>query len=104
MFIHPKLLKYEMYRTEVLGFVSSVKQNQRDSWWKVVFVAVVAMSAESKPPAAVGERISKGERHDLGTAAPLPTRASSLEQGRAGGPVESPPKLVEPIRWDQPGS
>ena len=49
----------------------------------------------SKPPAAVGERISKGERRDLGAAAPLPTRASSLEQGRAGSPMESSPKLVE---------
>ena len=56
------------------------------------------MPAESKPPVAVGERISKGERHDLGAAAPLLTRASYLEQGRAGGPVESPPKLVEHIR------
>ena len=44
---------------------------------------------ESKSPAADGKRISKGERHDLGTAASLPTRASSLEQGSAGGPVQS---------------
>ena len=47
----------------------------------------------SKLPAAVDERISKGERHDFGAAAPLPTRASSLEQGRAGGPVESVPTI-----------
>ena len=49
----------------------------------------------NKPPAAVGERISKGERHDLGAAALLPTRAPSLEQAKAGGPMESSPKLVE---------
>ena len=40
-------------------------------------------------------RISKGERHDFGAAAPLPTRASSLKRGRAGSPVKSSPKLVE---------
>ena len=51
----------------------------------------------SKPPVAVCERIFKGDRHDLGAAAPLPTRVSSLEQGRAGGPVESSPKLVRHI-------
>ena len=42
-------------------------------------------------------RISKGERHDFGATALLPNRASSLEQGRAGGPVESLPKLVRHI-------
>ena len=97
MFIHPKLLKYKTYRTEGFEFVSSVKQNQRGSWWKAISVAEVAMPAGSKPPAAVGERISKGERHDLGVAAPLPIRASPFEQEKAGGPVESPPKLVEHI-------
>ena len=62
----------------------------------MVLIAVEVSPVGSKPPVAVGERISKGERHDLGAAAPLPTRASSLlEGGRAGGPVESPPKLVE---------
>ena len=49
----------------------------------------------SKPPAAVGERISKGEKHDLVAAAPLST--NPLEQGSAGGPVQSSPKLVEHI-------
>ena len=46
---------------------------------------------------AVGERISKGEKYDLGVAAPLSTRAFSLEQGSAGGPVQSSAKLVEHI-------
>ena len=64
---------------------------------KVVFVAVEVSPAESKPPAAVGERISKGEIHDLGATAPLSTRAFFLEQGSAGGPVKSSPKLVELI-------
>ena len=43
------------------------------------FVAVEVLPVGSKSPAAVGEPISKGERHDLGTAAPLSTRASSQE-------------------------
>ena len=78
MFIHPKLLKYETHRIEVLKFVSSVRQNQRVGWSKVVFVAVEVLLVESKPPAALGERISNSERHKLGAAAPLSTRASSL--------------------------
>ena len=61
----------------------------------MVLVAVEVVPAGNKPTAAVGVRISKDERHDFGTAAPLPTRASSLEQGRAGGLVKSSPKLVE---------
>ena len=63
----------------------------------MVFVAVEVSPAGNKPPAANGERIFKGERHDLGAAAPLSTRATSLEQGSAGGPVQSSPKLVEQI-------
>ena len=55
----------------------------------VLVVVEAIMPAGSKPPAAVGVRISKGKRHDFDAAAPLPTRASSLEQGRAGGPVPS---------------
>ena len=55
---------------------------------------------KSKPPAAVVVRISKGERHDLGAAAPFSTRTSSL-QGRAVGLVFTP-KLVE-VRFG-PGS
>ena len=61
----------------------------------MVLVAVEVVPPRSKPPGAVGVRISKGERYDFDAAAPLPTRASSLEQGRAGGPVKSSPKLVE---------
>ena len=53
----------------------------------MVLVAIEVLPVESKPPAAVGERISKDERHDLGATTPLPTRASSFEQGRAGDPV-----------------
>ena len=47
----------------------------------------------SKPPAAVAVRISKGERHDLGAAAPFSITTSSL-QGRVGGSAFTP-KLVE---------
>ena len=63
----------------------------------MVSIAVEVSLAASKQPAAVGEHISKGERHDLGLAAPLSTRASSLEHESAGGPVQSSPKLVEHI-------
>ena len=63
----------------------------------MVLVAVEAVPAESKPPAAVRVHIFTGERHGFGAAAPLSTRASSLEQGRAGGPVESSPKLARQI-------
>ena len=58
----------------------------------MISVAVEVSLAESKPPVANGERISKGERHDLGAAAPLSTGASFLEQGSARGPVHSSPK------------
>ena len=51
----------------------------------------------SRTPTAVVVRISKGGRRDLGAAAPLTTRASYLEEGSAGGPVQSSPKLVEHI-------
>ena len=79
MIIHPKLLKYDTYRIEVFKLVSSVRQNQRVGWSKVFFVAVEVLPVGSKSPAAVGEPISKAERHDLGTAAPISTRASSQE-------------------------
>ena len=55
------------------------------------------MPAGSKPPAAVRVRISTGERYGFGAAAPLSTRTSSLELGRAGGPVESLSKLARQI-------
>ena len=53
----------------------------------MVFVAVEVSPVGSKPPAAVVVRISKGGRHNLGAAAPLSTRASSLGQRSAGRPV-----------------
>ena len=52
----------------------------------------------SKPPAAVGVRVSKGERHDFGAAVPSSISASSLKQGRARSLVKSSPELVELIR------
>ena len=57
-------------------------------------VTVEAVTAGSKPPADVRMLISVDERHDFGAAALLSTRASSLVEGRAGGSVESPPKLT----------
>ena len=63
----------------------------------MIFIAVDVSPVGSKPLAAVVVRISKGGRHDLGAAAPLSTRAFSLEPGGAGGPVQSSPKLVEHI-------
>ena len=92
------LLKYKAYWVDILSeCVFSVEQNRRRGWGKMILVVVEALPAGSKPPAAIGERISRGEIHDLGAAAPLPTSASSLDQERAGDPVESPPKLVEYI-------
>ena len=61
----------------------------------MVFDAVEVLQVGSKPPAAVIMRISKGERHDLGAAAPFSTTTSSL-QGRAGGSAFMP-KLVEVV-------
>ena len=55
----------------------------------VLVAAAEAVPAGSKPPVAVGVRISKVEKHDFGAAAPLSTRASPFEQGRVGGPVKS---------------
>ena len=63
----------------------------------MVFVAVEAVPAESKPTVAVHVRISTVKRHGFGAAAPLSTRASALEQGRVRGPVESSPKLARQI-------
>ena len=63
----------------------------------MIFVAVEVLPVGSKPPAAIGERISKDGRHDLGAAARLSTRAFSFEQGGAGSPVQSSPELVELI-------
>ena len=53
------------------------------------------LAVEVSPPAAVGERIFKGERYNLGAAALLFTTISSL-QGRAGGSTFTP-KLVEVV-------
>ena len=55
----------------------------------MALVTIEASPVGSKPPAAFGGRISKGGRHDLGAAAPLSTRAPSLEQGSGG--VQSSP-------------
>ena len=63
----------------------------------MVLVAVEVVPAGSKPPAAVSVRTSMGERHGFDATASLSTRASSLQQGRAEGSVESSPKLVRHI-------
>ena len=59
----------------------------------MVLIAEEAMSAGSKPPAAVGVRISTGERHGFGAAAPLSPKTSS-QRGTVGGSAFMP-KLVE---------
>ena len=56
--------------------------------------AVEAGLVASKPPAAVSVCIFIDDIHDFGAAAYLSNRLSSLEQGNAGSPVESSPKLV----------
>ena len=53
----------------------------------MVLVAVEAVPAGNKPPAAVSVRISTSEKHGFGASAPLSTRALSLQQGRVGGSV-----------------
>ena len=59
----------------------------------MVFVAVKVSPVGTKPPAAVGKRISKDGRHDLGAAAPFSTKMPSL-RGRAGDSAFMP-KLIE---------
>ena len=59
---------------------------------KVISTAVEVSPVGTKSPAAVGERISKDGRYDLGAAAPSLT-TSSL-QGRSRGSAFTP-KLIE---------
>ena len=74
----------------ILRFISSIGQKfQRGGGGDMVLIAVETVPVGSKPPAAVGVRISKGRIHDFGASAPLSTRASSL-QGRAEGSAIMP--------------
>ena len=59
-----------------------------------------ASPAGTKPPAAVGERISKDEKHDSDAALPLSTTTSFL-QGRVGGSAIMPKRIELMFR---PGS
>ena len=59
----------------------------------MVLVTIEVSPVGNKPPAAVGERISKDGRHDLGATVPFSTTTSSL-QGKAGGSAITP-KQVE---------
>ena len=59
----------------------------------MIIVVVEILPVGSKPPVVVVVRISKGERHGFGAAAPLLTKTPSL-QGRAGGSAFTP-KLIE---------
>ena len=77
--------------------VSPTRLQEKNGRGKMAPIVAEALPAWSKPPVTVRVRISTGERHGLGTTALLSTRASSLEQGRAGGPVEYSPKLVRRI-------
>ena len=56
-------------------------------------MAVEVSPVETKPPAAVDERISKEGRHDSGDVVPSSTKTASL-QGRSGGSVIMP-KMIE---------
>ena len=80
-------------RIELKSSNSLVRQNQGGGWSKVVLVTVEIVSVESKPPAAIGVRISKDERNDFGAAASMSTKTSSLG-GRAGGSAFTP-KMAE---------
>ena len=81
----------------VFSLTSSLRVQEGSGREKMIPSAVEAVPVGGKPPTAVGVRISTGERHGFGAAAPSSTRASSLEQRRVGGPVESSPKLVRQI-------
>ena len=59
----------------------------------MAIIAVEAVPAGSKPPAAVGVRISTGERGRFGAAAPLSTKTSSLRVRAIG--LDFMPKLVK---------
>ena len=59
----------------------------------MILVAVEAVPAGSKSPAAVSVSIPGGERLGFGAVAPLLTKTSSLQR-RAGGSAFMP-KLVE---------
>ena len=59
----------------------------------------------TKPPAAVGERISKDGRHDLGVVALSSIKTSSLQR-RSGGSVTSflssrDPRMLRKVRVHQ---
>ena len=75
--------------------VPSVEQTQKSDGLKLVSVGVEVLLVGTKPPAAVGERISKDRIHDLGAASPPSTKTSSLS-GRSGGSA-SMPKFIEVI-------
>ena len=59
----------------------------------MVFVAVEVLPVGSNSPAAVGVRISEGERHDFGAASPLSTKPSYLRLTAVDSAFM--PKLVE---------
>ena len=59
----------------------------------MILIAVAVSPVGSMPPAAVIVRTSKGEKHDLGAAAPFLTTTSSLQERVRGSAFT--PKLVE---------
>ena len=80
-FISQKLLyvAYVWIDVVVLKFISLAGQKfQRGGGGKMILVAVDAVPAGSKPPAAVGVRISTVERQDFIASTPLSTRASPM--------------------------
>ena len=60
----------------------------------MVLIAVEAVPAGSKPPAAVGVLIPTGNRHGFGASMPLSCRASPVDFSEAGGSTIVP-KLVK---------
>ena len=56
-------------------------------------MAVETSPVGTKPPAVVGERISKDGRQDSGDVAPSSTKTSS-QRGRSGGSAFTP-KVIE---------
>ena len=78
----------------IFFMVLSPRVQEEDGREKVVLIAVKTIPAGSKPLAAVGVRISTGERQGFGASAPLSTRASPTDVSGAGG-LAIMPKLVK---------
>ena len=63
----------------VLSLISSPRLQEKSDGGKMPLIAVETVPAGSKPLAAVGVRMSTGDKHPFGASAPLSTRASPMD-------------------------